>query len=101
MHIHVVRQGETLWQIVHHYGSDLYQPLYVDQLDDPDLLVVGQTLVIPDPDREYVVQPGDQLSAIAHRYGISIQELAGANSITDASHIYVGEMLILPYTTYM
>ncbi|MEN1968076.1 LysM peptidoglycan-binding domain-containing protein [Lentibacillus sp. N15] len=101
MQIHVVRRGETLWQIVQRYGSNLNQMVLVNQLDDPNTLVVGQTLVVPNPNREYVVQPGDQLGSIASRYGVSVQELAAANNITDPSILYVGEMLVIPYVQYV
>ncbi|MTW86939.1 LysM peptidoglycan-binding domain-containing protein [Virgibacillus dakarensis] len=100
MQIHVVKQGETLWGIAQSYDANIYQIVLVNQLDNPNVLVVGQTLVVPIPYREYVVQPGDQLWSIADRRGVTVQELAAVNNITNPLLIYVGEMLVLPYFSY-
>lgn len=101
MQIHVVKRGETLSQIARNYGSDLNQIILVNQITNPDTLVIGQTLVIPIPYREYVVQPGDWLWRIANQYGVNVQDLAVANNISDPSQLYVGEMLIMPYFSYV
>lgn len=101
MEIHVVKRGETLWGIVQGYGVDINQVILVNQLDNPDVLVVGQSLVIPNPSQEYVVTPGDNLWAIAQMYGVSVTELAQANNITDPSLIYVGALLQIPYTFHV
>ncbi|WP_173915456.1 LysM peptidoglycan-binding domain-containing protein [Halobacillus sp. Marseille-Q1614] len=101
MRIHVVKSGDTLWQIAQAYGVDINQIIYLNQPPSPDVLVIGQSLVIPEPSREYVVMPGDNLWAISQRYGVTINELAAANSLTDPSRIMAGEMLINPYSRYM
>lgn len=101
MQIHVVRQGETLWQIAQRYGADLSQVVLANQLVDPSVLVIGQALVIPDPLREYVVEKGDTLSAIAASFGVTVQELAAANTIANPANIYVGEFLVIPYYSYI
>ncbi|WP_106495283.1 LysM peptidoglycan-binding domain-containing protein [Lentibacillus sp. Marseille-P4043] len=101
MQIHVVQQGEMLWTIAQRYGADVNQIILVNQLDNPNVLVVGESLVIPIPYREYVVQPGDNLWAIAQRYGVTLQELASANNITNPSQLYVGQMLVIPYFSHI
>lgn len=97
MEIHVVTSGETLWRIAQRYQADLNQIILLNQFEDPNRLVVGQSIVIPEPQREYVVQAGDNLWIIANMLGVSVQELAAANNITDPSLIFVGEMLEIPY----
>lgn len=97
MRIHVVLQGETLWRIAHLYGANMNQITLVNQLEDVNVLVVGQTLVIPDPNREYVVQAGDDLWSIAQVYSVTVQQLAELNNITNPSLIFVGEVLEIPY----
>ncbi|WP_373894906.1 LysM peptidoglycan-binding domain-containing protein [Virgibacillus natechei] len=97
MRIHVVERGESLWAVTQRYGANINQIVLVNQLDNPDVLVVGQALVIPEPNREYVVQAGDNLWSIAQMYGESVQELAEINNITNPSLIYIGQMLIIPY----
>lgn len=93
MQIHVVQSGETLWQIAQNYGTAMSQIVLLNELENPDLLVVGQTLVIPEPGLEYVIQPGDTLWQTAQMFGVSVQELASANNITDPSLIYTGQLL--------
>ncbi|MFB4167911.1 LysM peptidoglycan-binding domain-containing protein [Virgibacillus sp. JSM 102003] len=97
MQIHVVERGDSLWQIARSYGSKINQIELLNQLDDPNTLVVGQALVIPDPNREYVINAGDNLWAIADMFDVSVQELAEVNNITNPSLIYVGQMLEIPY----
>ncbi|WP_010529194.1 LysM peptidoglycan-binding domain-containing protein [Lentibacillus jeotgali] len=97
MQIHVVRSGDSIWQIAQQYGADINQIVLLNELGNPDVLVVGQSLVIPEPGRDYVVQSGDTLWQIAQMFGVTAQELAVANNITDPSLIFIGQMLINPY----
>jgi len=100
MQIYVVRQGDTVRQLAQRYRVDVSQITLANQLADPNVLVVGQALVIPNPAREYVVQPGDQLAGIADRYGVAIQDLAAANNIVNPALIFPGEVLVIPYFPY-
>ncbi|GEL78213.1 LysM peptidoglycan-binding domain-containing protein [Tenuibacillus multivorans] len=97
MNIHVVRSGDTLWQIARRYGSDINQIALANGLEDEDVLVVGQALVVPNPETEYVIQPGDALWEIAQRYNVPLNELAAYNNIVNPSLIFVGDMLVMPY----
>ncbi|WP_226675194.1 LysM peptidoglycan-binding domain-containing protein [Mesobacillus jeotgali] len=97
MKIHVVRPGDTLWGISQGYQTAINQIILVNEMDNPNVLVVGQSLVIPETKREYVVGQGDSLWAIASRYGVTVQELASYNNISDPSLIFVGQMLQMPY----
>ncbi|WP_037985628.1 LysM peptidoglycan-binding domain-containing protein [Thalassobacillus devorans] len=100
MQIHVVVSGDTLWAIARQYRSDMNQIVLANQIENPDVLVAGQALVIPEPGREYVVQAGDTLWSIAQRYGVSVQDLAQVNQISNPALIFVGDMLVLPYFPY-
>ncbi|TFB22787.1 LysM peptidoglycan-binding domain-containing protein [Filobacillus milosensis] len=100
MNIHVVRSGDTLWRIAQRYGAGINQIALVNGLEDQNVLVVGQALVIPDPNIEYVVQPGDTLWRISQRYDVSVSELAEYNNIANPDQIQVGDMLQIPYRTH-
>lgn len=100
MQIHVVQRGDTLWRISQRYGSTTSQIVFANQLEDPNVLVVGQSLVVPEMYREYIVQPGDNLWAIAQRYGTTVQALVETNQISNPSMIFVGQMLIMPFLSH-
>jgi spore germination protein len=93
--IHVVQRGENLWLISSRYGVSPNQIITVNELQDPNHLVIGQALVIPTPP-EYVVRAGDTLGAIAHRYGVTVQAILQANGITNPLLIYPGQKLKIP-----
>ena len=46
MIIHVVQPGETIATIADNYGKPVERIILENGLDDPDNLVVGQTIII-------------------------------------------------------
>lgn len=96
MQIHVVQRGENLWLISGRYGVNANRIIAVNELREPNRLVIGQALVIPAPYPEYVVRLGDTLGTIAGRFGITVESIARANSITDTTQIRPGQVLIVP-----
>ncbi|HHW31614.1 MAG TPA: LysM peptidoglycan-binding domain-containing protein [Clostridiaceae bacterium] len=96
MIIHVVSSGETLWQISNRYGVSVSEVISINQLLNPNRLVVGQALVIPIEATVYIVQPGDALWRIAQQYGTTIQTIVQYNQITNPNNIYPGLRLIIP-----
>ncbi|OQB25612.1 MAG: Spore germination protein YaaH [Firmicutes bacterium ADurb.Bin182] len=100
MLIHVVKQGETLWQISNIYRVSIADINAINELPDPNRLVVGQALVIPSEDVFYTVKPGDTLWRIAQTYGTTVQFIAQINRIADPSNIYPGLTLRIPRTAY-
>lgn len=101
MQIHVVERGDVLWAMARRYGTTVSQIALVNEINDTKALVVGQSLVIPDPVSEYVVEPGDNLWSIAQRYGVTVEDLARVNNITNPNLIFVGQMLEMPYFAHV
>ena len=102
---HTVRAGETLSGISQLYNVPVDVIVALNDIPDPDNLLVGQRLRLPEgtevPEQEdapgpYTVQPGDTLSAIAVAYGVSINDLMAANQISDPDSIFVGQELRIP-----
>ena len=102
---HVVRPGETLTRISELYAVPVNVIVDLNDIPDPDNLVVGQRLRLPEgtviPEHEdapgpYTVQPGDTLSEIAVRYGVTINDLMAANGISDPDSIFAGQELRIP-----
>ncbi|WP_252504357.1 glycosyl hydrolase family 18 protein [Sporosarcina sp. Marseille-Q4943] len=57
MQIHVVRQGDSLWEIARTYGVTIDAIVSANQLEDPNALVIGQALVIPTVSRSTAPKP--------------------------------------------
>lgn len=109
---HVVQAGETLSQIAGLYALAPEAIAAKNRLDDPNAILAGQRLTLPQPDEtfipansgsqtedEYVVQEGDTLYAIAQEFGLSVEALAEANDIEDQSQLFVGTRLKIPEKT--
>lgn len=96
MFIHVVRAGETLWQIANNYRVSIESIVEVNGLPDPNRLVIGLALVIPTEDIYHTVRPGETLWRIAQRYGTTIGFILQNNQISDPDNIYPGMILYIP-----
>lgn len=104
--IHVVEQGENLTLIASRYGTTVEAIVQANAIANPNLIYVGQRLVIPsgnEPPSEspaqaevHVVRPGEYLSLIARLYGTTVWALAAANDLANPSLIYPGQRLLIP-----
>ncbi len=117
---HTVQAGEDLWTISEKYFQSGYNWVDIateNQLENPDLLEVGQTLTIPKAEPilpvtgisqaepssitgvSYTVVEGDNLWDIAVRAygdGYKWSEIAQANKLENPDIINVGNVLTLP-----
>jgi spore germination protein len=96
MLIHVVQRGDTLWNIAQRYGVSVDDIVSVNEVENPNVLVVGQSLVIPVSNRYHTIQPGETLWEIAQRYGTTVEAIVAQNNIADPSLIYAGQILEIP-----
>lgn len=107
---HVVQPGENLFQISLRYATTVQALSQANNITNPGLIYVGQTLQIPDGSGTtaptttagqtcatvYVVQPGDNLFRIALSYDYSQFYLAQYNGLANPSMVYVGQQLCIP-----
>jgi LysM repeat protein len=94
---HIVVADEVLWQIAEHYVLRAETLLWANDIDDPDLLLIGQDLVIPPEDGVlYTVRTGDQLADIANRYGVEQDSIISTNNLDNADQIVAGVDIFLP-----
>lgn len=96
MQIHVVRQNDSLSGIAMAYSTTTQDLIDANELQNPNQLVIGQTLVIPIIGSFYWVQPGDTLYLIAQRYGLTVEELVNINQISQTNPLRVGLRLYIP-----
>ncbi|MGM8215742.1 LysM peptidoglycan-binding domain-containing protein [Bacillaceae bacterium W0354] len=94
MLIHVVKSGESVFSIANNYQTTVDRIVSVNELDQPEDLVVGQALVIPA--ETYTVQSGDSLYSIGQRFGISYEELAEFNNLNLNTTLQIGQVLQIP-----
>jgi LysM repeat protein len=95
---HIVAAGEVLWQIAEQYRLRPETILWSNpDVADPDLLLVGQDLLIPPADGVlYTVRPGDGLADVVNRYGVDLQAVVSSNQLGDANQIVAGADIFLP-----
>ncbi|WP_186576836.1 glycoside hydrolase family 18 protein [Aquibacillus kalidii] len=98
MQIHVVKPGDSLYSIANNYGTTYNAINTANELDNPNQLVVGQSLVIPIVGQFYYVRQGDSLYSIGRRFGVSAEELARINNISINTPLNVGFRLYIPET---
>ena len=98
---YVVRPGDTLFSIAQRYSTTVEAIVQANGLTDPNLLAVGQELVIPAPTgplparTTWTVGPGETLAGIARRYGIAVQEIARRSGLVNPAQLYVGQSLAI------
>lgn len=105
---HTVQAGETLFSIARRYGLTVQQLASANRITNPELIYVGQVLVIPGTGappsappsgggtRTYIVQAGDTLFSIARRNNTTVDTLVRLNGLSNANVLYVGQVLLLP-----
>lgn len=108
---HVVQPGENLFRIALRYGLTWPVVAAANNIANPNLIYVGQRLIIPpkgttQPQQvtpapapapsTYTVQAGDSLSRIAQRFNTTVAALVAANNIVNPNLIYVGQVLKIP-----
>jgi peptidoglycan DL-endopeptidase LytF len=103
--IHVVQPGEGLFEIAGLYGIAPTDIAAANNLDNQNLLRVGQELIIPGVSRRevlarqgtvHVVQAGESMLGIAIRYGVTVEEILDANELVDPDALFEGQELIIP-----
>lgn len=98
MTIHVVSAGDTIYSIAEKYNVSARLIMENNGITNPNLLTLGQALLILEPDVTYQVQPGDSIFLIAQRFGVSPNVLLQNNpqlAITDT--IYPGQTIIISF----
>jgi spore germination protein len=98
MNIHVVQQGETIASIAEIYGVTVSRLIQENELQFPNNLVPGQTIVITYPDQTYIVQEGDSLVGIVETFDVTLMQLLQNNPfLAERNYIYPGETLVIKY----
>lgn len=109
---YVVQEGDTLATIAEQFNIDFQTLLALNPDIDPDLIVVGQEIVVPAEQGaadsatpvpegfsgliEYRVVAGDTLLDIANRFNSSVAAIVAENGLENANDIQAGDVLQVP-----
>lgn len=105
---YTVKSGDTLSAIAKEYGTTVNEIASLNNISNPDLIYVGQYLLIPTTSNAnvsisttytYTVKNGDTLSGIANEFGTTYQKLAEINGIADPNKIYAGQVIKINVST--
>ncbi|MDD4297531.1 MAG: glycosyl hydrolase family 18 protein [Ruminiclostridium sp.] len=97
MIIHVVKRGESIYQISRLYGVSANTIITENELLNPDRITVGQTLVISEGTKRHIITAGQTLSTIAAYYGTNTRNILAVNpGITNPDLIYPGQVILIP-----
>ncbi|CAN5755045.1 hypothetical protein BH10CHL1_BH10CHL1_47400 [soil metagenome] len=127
-YIYTVQAGDTLGSLSERFNVNTVKIISANNLTNPDNLLVGSKLIIPDYQAaqtnttetatdaaeadgtetdasksnegvEHIVQPGEGLLQIAEKYGVDEATLAEVNGLNNRNLLRVGQKLIIPGVT--
>lgn len=101
---YVVQFGDTLSSIGRQYGVTVAALMRANDIANPNLIYVGQWLIIPNvgigggacPGVSHVVRPGENLYRIGLAYGYTYRQLAYYNGLSNPNYIEVGQIICIP-----
>lgn len=95
MTIHVVSAGETIYSIAAQYNVPARQIMDDNAIINPNLLTLGQALLILEPDVTYQVQQGDRYIFHCANFGVSKRITAKQSAACSNRHHLSGANLPL------
>lgn len=98
MTIHVVQAGETVASIAEQYQITPELLIEINELPNPDNLVIGQSLAIRIPETVHTVVAGDSLFAIAQQYEVDANKILQNNPrIAATEALNPGDTLVITF----
>lgn len=104
--VHVVQQGQTLWDIAAVYEVDLGEMLWINNKKVGDIVKPGDEIIVrlaegqlppptPTPPNFHTVQQGDSLWSIAAQYRIDFEQMLLINGMEVGDIVKPGDEIIL------
>ncbi|MDQ3810045.1 MAG: LysM peptidoglycan-binding domain-containing protein, partial [Chloroflexota bacterium] len=95
---HTVEEGETIRMLAARYSLSPATILSANDLPDPDLIEVGQELIIlPSDGVLHTVRAGQSIRRLAELYGVDVADIVSANDLGgDPDLVQPGLQLVVP-----
>jgi len=95
---HAVEEGENLRMLAARFGVSPETILAANDIQEADLLQVGQDLLIlPTDGALHALKDGESLNSVAERYGVGVQDLLAANDLGgNPDVVQPGTELVVP-----
>ncbi len=93
---YTVQRGDTLAIIGRKFGLSASVLATTNNLNNVNLIYVGQELTIPARSKFYTVRADDTLASIAAQFGVTMDVLVSANRLRNPNLIYRGQVLSIP-----
>jgi len=97
MIIHAVNQGETLFSISSKYNVSENIITEINQLPNPDNLVVGQNILILFPEIIHKVKEGETLFSISNQYNTNIIEILRNNPSLNSMPLIANTDIVIKF----
>ena len=96
--MHTVEEGETILTLADQFGVSPETIMSANSLRNPDLLQVGQDLVIlPTDGVLYTLRPGESIRQVAARFEVDTTDIVKANDLgSDPDMVQPGTLLVVP-----
>lgn len=93
--VYIVQRGDTLKSIARQFGTTSAVLRQLNpEITNPDVIHVGQRIIVPISSNTYTVQRGDSLGEIAVRFDTTVSALLRLNpQITDPDLIFPGQVI--------
>jgi cell wall-associated NlpC family hydrolase len=91
-------EGDTLRSIAAEFSVSMSTILASNKFDNPDMISVGQEIVIPPVDGVVAdVKQGETLGQLAERFGATVEDVAQANALSnDPETVVPYERIVVP-----
>ena len=108
---HIVKRGDTLWEIAILYGVSQDIIARTNNLKNPRRLDIGQVILIPysktptvatttepvlNGEQRHTITNGETLYSIARKYNTTVKKIQSRNRIRNTRRIYPGQSLVIP-----
>ena len=98
MQIYIVKSGDSLYSIAKMFKTSLHMLMETNGLERPNDLVVGQAILILEPEIIHTIQPNETLEYISQKYNTPINQLYRNNpSLSARPYLIPGDELIISY----